>query len=130
MQPNPKLFAMKGALIALFIGLALLVLLCFRMDIYRSKGTIDIHLHNTYFVLSHASVVVFILLFLGTFFAKGGISGRYFKSKLFRVLVVIFLSIDTYYMVSFYRAYNDTEITQVSEECPILSDAADTALVK
>jgi len=59
---------MKGALIALFIGIVLLVLLYFKMDIFRGKGTIDIHLHDTYFILSYTTVTIFILLFLGTFF--------------------------------------------------------------
>lgn len=107
---------MKGALIALFIGLALLVLLYFRTTIYSSKGTIDIHLHDTYFVLSNASVIIFILLFLGTFLSVGGIIGSFFKSKLFWVLAVLFLSIDTYYIVTFYKAFSNTENTQFPKE--------------
>src|SRR5215208_1610272 len=107
---------MKGALVALFIGIVLLVLLCFKMDIYRSKETIDIHLHDTYFVLSYSSVAVFVLLFLGTFFSVGGIIGSRFKGKLFWVLVVLFLSIDTYYIVTFYKAFNDTHAMSFPKE--------------
>ena len=102
---------MKGALIALFIGLALLFILYSRLDIYGTKGTIDIHLHDTYFVLSYASVIVFILLFLGTLFSVGGAIATYFKSKLFCLLLVLFLSIDTYYIVTFYKLANDTDVT-------------------
>ncbi len=107
---------MKAALISLFFGFVLLVLLFLKMDVYKSKGTIDVHLHDTYFVLSYASVMVFVLLFLGTFFSVGGIIGTYFKSKLFWILCVLCLSIDTYYFMKFYKAFNDTEITQFPKE--------------
>lgn len=100
---------MKGALIALIIGIVLLVLLCFRLKIYSQGGTIDIHLHDTYFVLTYFAVVIFLLLFLGTFFAIGGLIGRQFKGRLFWALAVLFLSIDTYYVVSLYKTFNITE---------------------
>jgi hypothetical protein len=107
---------MKGALIALLIGIVLLILLYLRIEMRSSRGTIDIHLHDTYFVLSYASVVVFLLLFLGTFFALGGIIGSHFKSKVFWTLVVLFLSIDTYYVVSFYKSFNEAETTALPKE--------------
>ena len=92
---------MKGALVGLFVGIVLLILLYFKIDVYRSKGTIDIHLHDTYFVLSYSSVAIFILLFLGTFFSIGGMIGSIFKSKLFWILTILVLSIDAYYISSF-----------------------------
>ena len=94
---------MKGAWTALFIGVALLTLLYLKIDIYRSKGTIDIHLHDTYFVFSYASVMVFVLLLLGTFFSVGGIIGSCFKSKSFWILALLFLSVDTYYILTYIR---------------------------
>jgi hypothetical protein len=107
---------MKGALIALFIGLAILVLLYFGMKIYSSNGTIDIHLHDTYLVLSYASVIVTILLFLGTFFSVRGIITTYFRSKLFLVLAVLFLAMDTYYIVTFYKLFNGTQAKSFPKE--------------
>lgn len=98
---------MKGALIGLFIALALLVLLYFRMNVYSSKGTIDVHVHDTYFVLSYASVIVFVLLFVGTFLAVGGMIGSFFRSKLFWVLTVLFLSIDVYCIITIYKSFNE-----------------------
>jgi hypothetical protein len=92
---------MKGALIAFFIGIATLFFLYTSIDVYRSKETINIHWHDTYFVLSYTAVVVFVLLFLGTFFSIGGLVGSYFRSKLFWVLAVSFLAVDTYYIVTF-----------------------------
>ena len=93
---------MKGALIALLIGITLLALLYFTVDIYGGKGRIDIHLHGTYFVFNYFSLLKFIFIVLGTFFSIGGMVGTYFKSKLFLVLAVLFISIDIYYIASFY----------------------------
>jgi hypothetical protein len=107
---------MKGAFIALIIGIVLLVLLYLKVEMRSSNGTIDIHLHDTYFVLSHTSVFIFLLLFLGTFFALGGVIGSHFRSKVFWVLVVLSLSIDTYYVVSFYKALNEADVTALPKE--------------
>jgi hypothetical protein len=107
---------MKGALIALIIGIVLLVLLYFRVEMRSSRGTVDVHLHDTYFVLSYASVFVFLLLFLGTLFAFGGVIGSYFKGKVFWAMLVLFLSIDTYYFVSFYKSLNNSETSAFPNE--------------
>jgi phosphoglycerol transferase MdoB-like AlkP superfamily enzyme len=99
---------MKGAVVALFIGFALLVVLYFKINVNSSKATVDIYLHDTFFVLSYASVILFILLFLGTFFSIGGVIGSLFKSRLFWILTILFLSVDIYYFVMFYKAFNGT----------------------
>lgn len=92
---------MKGAWIAFFIALSLLFLLCVTAKIYNTSGTIDLQLHDSYFILSYATVIIFILLFLGTFFSIGGIIGTRFKSIVFWVLLLVFLSIDIYYIDPF-----------------------------
>ena len=106
---------MKGALIALFIGLAILVIFFSGVKKYRSKGTIDIHVYDTYLVLDYAFIIIFILLFLGTFFSIGGIIGSYFKSKLFWILSILFLSIDTYYILKYYKTFNDPGNTHFTD---------------
>ncbi|NTS43830.1 hypothetical protein HRG84_23310 [Flavisolibacter sp. BT320] len=106
---------MKGACIGAGIGTILLFFLYTRLSIYRSKGTIDIHLHDTYFVLGYTAVILFVVLFLGTFFFLGGLLGARFKSRLFWVLAVVFLAIDTYYLVDVYKLVQDTEIVQQKE---------------
>jgi hypothetical protein len=102
---------MKGALIGLFIGLTLLVFLYLKLAPYRSSSSFDIHVHDTYFVLNYLSAIGFCLIILGTFFAIGGIIGTQFKGKLFWILALLFLSIDIYYGVSFYKAFNSNDIT-------------------
>jgi len=102
---------MKGALIALFLGIALLVMIYFKLVVYRSKTSFDIHFHDTYFVLDYASAIVLAIILLGTFFSIGGIIGTHFKSKLFWILTVLFISINTYYVVSFNKASNNVDIT-------------------
>jgi hypothetical protein len=102
---------MKGALIGLFIGISLLLFLYFKLAPYRSSTSFDIHFHDTYFVLDYLSAIGFSLILLGTFFAIGGTIGTHFKSKLFWILTVLFLSIDTVYIVSLYKAFNNNDIT-------------------
>ena len=93
---------MKGALIALSIGIVLLILLFSETASY-SSGTIDMHLHDTYFVLGYAAVIGFVILFLGTCFSIGGIFGSHAKSKLFFVLLLLFLSGDMYFFLRFFN---------------------------
>jgi len=94
---------MKGACIALLIALAILVVFLVTSKIYITRGTVDIQFHDTYFILSHASVLVFIILFLGTFFLIGGIIGTHFKSTAFWVLLVALICIDIYFILPFFK---------------------------
>lgn len=48
---------MKVGLPALLLSVILLVFFYFKIDVVRSKDTIDIHLHDTYVVLSDTSVL-------------------------------------------------------------------------
>ena len=107
---------MKGALIALFIGIVLLVAVYFKLSIYRSKSSFDIHLHDAFYVLDYTSAIILGFMMLGTFFSVGGIIGTHFKSKLFVVLVMLFLSIDTFYVVSFYKAFKNNKDTPFPKE--------------
>ena|SRR4028119_1969449 len=97
---------MKSALVSLLIGMGMLLTLYSYWEIYRTRSTFEVHFHDTYYVLSHGSLIVFVLLFLGTFFSMGGLVGTRFKSKLFGILTLISISVGAYYVVSFYKAYN------------------------
>src|SRR6476661_6308016 len=107
---------MKGAKIALFIGVTFLVLLYFAVKIKVWKHTIIIHIHDTYFICTKVSLIIFVLLFLISFFSIGGIIGSLFRSKLFWILGIIFLSIDVYYIATFYKAFKKSEMTQTPAE--------------
>ena len=96
---------MKGALIGLLISIILLFSLSFKMSTHRTKPTIDIHFHDTYFILSYTSVVIFLILFLGTFFTFGGTIGTNFKNKLFWVLALAFLGVDIFFIVRNYKLF-------------------------
>ena len=95
---------MKGALIGLFLGGILLVLQLYKNVININKESIDVHVHDTYFILSYKSVIIFLLLYLGTFFILGGLIGFHFKSKMFLVSTITILLIDVYYFIKFYKA--------------------------
>jgi hypothetical protein len=97
---------MKGALIALFSGIALLVIIYFRLTIYRGKTSFDIQFHDTYFILDYGFSILLAFIFLGTFFSVGGIIGTRFRSKLFWILSVLFLAIDAYFVVVSYQAFS------------------------
>lgn len=107
---------MKGAVIALAIGIILLFALYEKANIYNTSGTFDIHLHDTYYVLSYSTVVVFVLLFLGTLFSAGGLIASGFKSKGFWIAMVLFLFSDTYYIRSFYLLFQDVETTSTFKQ--------------
>lgn len=107
---------MKGAFIALTIGTLILVLLFLQIDIYKSNSGIDVHLHDTYFIFNYVTVIVFLFLFLGTCFAIGGMVYSYFKSKMFLILMLLFVAIDTYYVFQFYKTFSNTEIISSSKK--------------
>lgn len=99
---------MKGALIALLAGVALVFYIYFKLAINKSKTAIDFHLHDTYLVLDYTTAIILALILLGTFFSIGGLISTRFSSKLFWVLAVLFLSAGSYYAVSFYHAFSST----------------------
>lgn len=84
---------MKLAIGFLIIGIFLLSLFFHRSDIWISS-TIDIHLHDTYYVFDkwHFAIVVFIYLL--SFFSLGGAIGTRFKNKKFLVTWIITLLVD------------------------------------
>jgi len=91
---------MKTALISLLIGIGFLILIYLVLGVGMDKSSVDIHLYDTFYVLDYRFVFVFLLLYLGTFFSIGGLLGTKFKSKLFWVLMVLFLLIDVYFVIS------------------------------
>src|SRR5689334_19819089 len=96
---------MKGALLLLVIGIALLLAIYFKLDIYRSQSTFDVHFHDTYIVLDNWLVIGFVTLFLGIFFSIGGLIGSRFTNKFFWFLSLLFLGVTAYYVLVYYKAF-------------------------
>lgn len=82
---------MKTALSFLAVAALLLILLGSVVDIWFSSSTVDIHIHDTYFVLPHWHFVLLIILTLGTISSLGGVMGTKFRNKAFTIFLLIFL---------------------------------------
>jgi hypothetical protein len=87
---------MKTALIFLAIAILLLVLIYSRVDIWFSESTIDVHIHDTYFVITRWHAIFLITLFLGTFSSLGGVIGTRFHNKFFLIAFILFTAFDLY----------------------------------
>jgi uncharacterized membrane protein (UPF0136 family) len=112
---NSQTVTMKGAFIAFVIGLVLLLAIYFKLRVYRSKSSFDIHIRDTFYVIQYSHAVVAALLVLGFFFSIGGVIGTYFKSKLFLVLATLFSLLLTYIAVPFYISYRNSGETSIPE---------------
>lgn len=87
---------MKTALIFLVVAILILILFYSGVDIWFAKTTIDIHFHDSYYVIAHLQIFLGLLLYLGTFFFTGGIIGTRFRNKIFLIPFLIFLAFDLY----------------------------------
>jgi hypothetical protein len=87
---------MKLAIGFLIIGIIILVLFIKRSDVWVTKKTIDIHIHDTYFVIDKWHLAIAIFFYLLTFFSFGGVIGTKFKSKGFLLTFISTLLIVGY----------------------------------
>lgn len=106
---------MKGAFIALCFSILLLILLYYNQNLAFGKSIIDIHFHDTYFVISDLYFFLFLFLFMGTSFTIGGVIGSSFKSKVFWLLLILFLAADIYCTLKIYRTFVDIESSATSK---------------
>lgn len=100
---------MKSALIFLAVSVLILLLIWWRCDVWFSNSTVDIHFHDTYFVIAHFYFVLFVILFLGTFSSLGGVIGTKFQNKIFIVSLIIFLVSDSYIIWNVYSSFHPSQ---------------------
>lgn len=93
---------MKGALIGLATGIALLMLLILSMDVVRhEEGTVDFHLFDTYYVTTYAGLAIVVALLLGAFTSLGGLLGSRLRSRFFALTSLFFLAAGVYWFKDF-----------------------------
>lgn len=97
---------MKSALIFLGVGILILILLCSRVDVWFTNSTVDIHVHDTYFVIARWHFILLIILILGTFSSLGGAIGTRFQNKAFIAFLFIFLAIDAFIVWKVYSLFH------------------------
>lgn len=96
---------MKVALLFFLTGICLLLLFFFKSKPWFSSSTVDIHLYDTYFVISYFSFAGFIVFLLGTFFSIGGIIGTHFHNKHFIFLALAFIAVDFFAILHYYKMF-------------------------
>jgi hypothetical protein len=94
---------MKGALIGLFLGMATLVLLYYGSEIKIMDKSIDVHIADTYLVLSYLFAFGFVVVYLGLFFAIGGLIGTGFRRISYWLLFLLFAGIVVFYFFIFFN---------------------------
>jgi hypothetical protein len=97
---------MKGALIALFISIVVLVLFGLAEDVRFTASSVDVHIHDTYFVLDYPFFVCFLLVYMGTLLSIGGLISTNFKGKVYWMLLVVFILLVSFYTFNFFNVFN------------------------
>ena len=95
---------MRTALIFLAVGILLLLVLYSLVDVWFMPSSVDIHVHDTYFVIANIHVVPLMAIFLGNFFILGGVIGTRFRNKFFFIGLAILILADAYIVWTFYPA--------------------------
>ncbi|RYZ30911.1 MAG: hypothetical protein EOO10_01065 [Chitinophagaceae bacterium] len=97
---------MKGALLALLIGIGILTLFALKADVRFFQASVDVHVHDTYFVLDYTFLILSLLVYLGLFFSVGGLVSTGFKGRIYWLLFVVFLLTAAYYFIDFFNVFN------------------------
>ena len=97
---------MKGAWIALLIGILLLALCYMSITSWFRATTIDFHIHDTYYIITYRFLMIFIILFLGTLFSLGGAVGTAFRHRYFLITLLVFAAADIYFSIKVVNGFS------------------------
>ncbi|HVG41676.1 MAG TPA: hypothetical protein VM888_08695 [Chitinophagaceae bacterium] len=97
---------MRGALIALLIGILLLTLCYLSITSWFRATTVDIHIHDTYYIITYRFLIIFIILFLGTLFSLGGSISTAFRHKYFLIFLFAFTAADIYFIIKLVNGFS------------------------
>jgi heme/copper-type cytochrome/quinol oxidase subunit 1 len=87
---------MRTGLLFAILGLLLLVLLLSRGGMQLTASTVDIHLFDTYFVMTYFHFVLLFMMVLGSFFSIGAVVGTRFRNAYFLGMLLLFVLADTF----------------------------------
>lgn len=97
---------MKTAVVFLTIGIILLTIVSFKTNAKFAASTVDIHVHDTVFVVPYFYISILSLLFLGTLFSIGGVIGTKFRGKIFIILFLLCAAACGYIIWKVNQAFN------------------------
>jgi hypothetical protein len=77
---------LRTALLFLLAGILMLFYFYWRWDVFVGYGSVDIHVYDTYLVMTYFHVAIVILLVLTLFFSLGGMIGSRFRNWFYIIL--------------------------------------------
>ena len=82
---------MKGAVIGIITGVLGLLLLFPLSIIQLQDGTVDIHLLDSYYVITYPIALLYLAVILGGFFSLGGLMESRFRDRRFWLSLLLCL---------------------------------------
>ena len=94
---------MKTAIIFLLAGIAVLAFFYVKTPVTFNQSTVDIYVHDTYFIITNLIFFTAIFMSLGTLFSIGGVLGTGCRNRFFLILFIVLLLADILLIWKFYN---------------------------
>ena len=95
-----KPMSMRSALISLVLIVALITYYIVKYNVNIWGSTLDIHVHDTYYVVAHFQFML--LSIIATFFFLGGATGTKFRNRYFLYPLLLLIAFDLYWIIMFF----------------------------